>query len=65
MGGEKPTPVQIIEKKRDGQKLSEADIKAFVEYITASGDAPKMDDSQIGMSRDIRSKAFKILMFSM
>lgn len=48
MGGEKPTPVQIIEKKRDGKKLSEEDIKAFVEYITASGDAPRMDDSQIG-----------------
>ena len=44
-----PTPVQIIEKKRDGRKLDENDIRAFVDYVTVPEGQPRMmDDSQIG-----------------
>ena len=42
------TPVQLIEKKRDGNKLNETDIETFVESVVGSEGFEKMEDAQIG-----------------
>ncbi|XP_063721903.1 thymidine phosphorylase-like isoform X2 [Symsagittifera roscoffensis] len=42
------TPVQLIEKKRDGFKLNETDIETFVGSVIGSEGFEKMEDAQIG-----------------
>ena len=42
------TPVQLIEKKRDGNKLNETDIETFVGSVVGSEGFEKMEDAQIG-----------------
>ena len=42
------TPVQLIEKKRDGNKLNETDIETFVRSVVGSEGFEKMEDAQIG-----------------